>query len=113
MGVALVQTWGMFKDGSFSLSVFGFGITMFVLVMGTAVVEEKIPALKKSKIFGWVTEGLLTLMLLSVPVFVVSAIIEWANQPSGFEICMEKTKNMTDQDAIDYIADYCYENSHE
>jgi hypothetical protein len=50
-------------------------------------------------------------MLLCVPVGVVSLFIEYANQPSAYEVCMEGVSNATDPEAIAWMEDYCYSNN--
>lgn len=93
----------------FSNLVIVVGVSMFGILMAIYWLEEKIPSMKQSKFIMWINQVAMTVMLLCVPVFVVSLMIESSNAPSGYEVCMQGMENATDPLAISYMEDYCYE----
>ena len=94
---------------NFSVAVFCLGILLFGLLMAILWLEEKIPSIKDTRPIKWVSQIAMNLMLLCIPVFIVSVVIEYANQPSGYEVCMDGIDSSTDPEAIAWMEDYCYQ----
>jgi hypothetical protein len=86
------------------------GALLFGLIIVMLFIEEKIPLVKDTRIFKWTKELLLVAMLLCVPVAIVSTLVEWANQPSAYDVCMEGVSGQTDDEAIAWMEEYCYSN---
>ena len=93
----------------FSTWVVIVGGLLLGLFMTLAAIQEKFPKLKEIRPLNLFSESLIVLFLLCIPVFVISALIQSSNAPSGYENCMQGIESATDPQAISYMEDYCYE----
>ncbi len=94
---------------SFSTDVIILGLLLFGALMAIAWLEEKLPSVKETKPIQFLKQVAIYVMLLCVPVLIVSLVVEYANQPSGYEICMKGIDSSTDPEAISWMEDYCYQ----
>jgi hypothetical protein len=86
------------------------GALLFGLSIVMLFIEEKLPFFKGKRLFGGVKYFLLVVMLLCVPVAIISTLVEAANQPSAYEVCMGGAGAQIDDKAIAWMEDYCYTN---
>ena len=86
------------------------GAMLFGLLIVIVSLEEKLPSIKDTIFLNGLKNFITVVMLLCVPIAIVSAFVEWANQPSGYEVCMQGMNGQTDDEAIAWMEEYCYSN---
>lgn len=105
----LIRFWGYVGMAALPEIVISVGIVLLGLLFLMAFINQKFPSVEDTKPFEWINHALVVSLLLCVPIFVVSLIIESANAPSAYEVCMQGMENAKDPDAIAYMEDYCYQ----
>jgi hypothetical protein len=83
------------------------GVMLFGLLILIISLEEKLPSIKDTIILKRLKDFIAVLMLLCVPIAIVSIVVEWAKQPSGYELCMQGMNGQTDDEAIAWMEEYC------
>lgn len=96
--------------GNIAVNAILLGALLYGLLYVMFFIEEKLPFVKKIRLFKGVKNLLLAAILLCVPVVIISTLVEWANQPSAYEVCMGRAGAQMDDKAIAWMEDYCYTN---
>jgi hypothetical protein len=92
------------------LKLFIVGALAVAGALVVAELEERLPTQKNKKYIETLQQSFLVVFLICASGFVLLFLWDLINQPSSYEICMEKARGFTDPKAISYMEDYCYTN---
>lgn len=85
----------------------GMGVMLLITLAAIVALGGKFSFFKKSKFIEVFSDLLVRIILLCGVIFIGTILWSAVNQPSPFEKCMEQATGQLDPQAVDWIADYC------
>jgi hypothetical protein len=85
----------------------GMGAMLLIMLGILVALGGKFTFFKSSKFAQVISDLIAKAILLCGAIFILTILWSALNQPTPFEKCMEQARGQIDPEAVDWIADYC------